>query len=146
MIDLDWLERLAKAATQGTWHWVNSDTDELRKPGEWRSSLRTIEEFPARSGWSLPKFIVEADEIYYENMDANADFIAAANPAAILALIAEVRALREYREMARKQVYELMGVIVDIEQFGSEFDDACMNTIKRVRDQLHGIAGTKPCG
>jgi hypothetical protein len=52
------------------------------------------------------------------------------------ALEAEARALRAYREMARQQVYELMGVVVDIEQFGSGFDEACMNTVKRVMGEL----------
>lgn len=118
MIDLDELDRLAKAA--------QANSDDIGEQ-EW----------------------YEADEIasLMHGLIAKADagLMSGCTPPIILALIAEARALREYREMARKQVYELMGVIVDIEQFGSEFDDACMNTIKRVRDQLHGIAGTKPC-
>jgi hypothetical protein len=94
MIDLDKLEALAKDATPGPWHWVNRETDEPRSAGEWNSSLRTVEVFPTQLVGPLPKFIVEADEICDENMEANADFIAAANPATILALIAEVRSLR----------------------------------------------------
>lgn len=53
----------------------------------------------------------------------------------ILALIAEVRALRAYREMARNQVYELMGVEADVEQ-GNGFDAVCLGTIKRVMAEL----------
>lgn len=41
--------------------------------------------------------------------------------------------------------FELLGVVIDTEQ-GHGFDPVCLDTIKRVRDQLHGIAGTKPCG
>lgn len=40
--------------------------------------------------------------------------------------------------------FELLGVVIDAEQ-GHGFDPVCLDTIKRVRDQLHGIAGTKPC-
>ncbi|KWN80855.1 hypothetical protein WM24_23755 [Burkholderia ubonensis] len=72
-------------------------------------------------------------------------FFMTMDPEIVLALIAEVRALRTYREMAPKQVYELMGVVIDIEQ-GHGFDSVCLNTIKRVLDQLRGIAGTKSCG
>jgi hypothetical protein len=57
-----------------------------------------------------------------------------------ISLIAEVRRLRTYEQMARMQVYELMGIEVDIEQFGREFDDVCMATLKRVM----GVLGGKP--
>lgn len=95
---LDEIERVAKAATPGPWQWINPENDRPRQSGEWRSSLRTVEEFPTISVGSLPKFIVEADEIYGENMDANAAFIAAANPTTVLSLIAEVKRLREDAE------------------------------------------------
>jgi hypothetical protein len=87
--DTDKLKGLALAATPGPWHWVNNETDQPRQPGEWRASLRTVQEYPTHSVGPLPKFIVQADEICGENMDANADFIAAANPATVLALLAE---------------------------------------------------------
>lgn len=88
------LKQLAMAATPGPWHWVNPSTDQQRQPGEWRASLRTVDEFPAKfSPGTLPLFIVEADEICDENMDANAAFIAAANPATVLKLIEQVESL-----------------------------------------------------
>ena len=90
-LNLDHLEALARAATPGPWHWVNPENDQPRKLGEWRASLRTVQEFNTRWGDTLPKFIVNADEICDENMDANANFIATANPAAVLELIALAR-------------------------------------------------------
>jgi hypothetical protein len=50
------------------------------------------------------------------------------------ALEAEVRALRN---LASSQVYELTGVVVDVQQ-GRGFDDTCLNTIKRVMVALAG--------
>ena len=35
--------------------------------------------------------------------------------------------------------YELMGVIADVEQ-GDGFDEVCLDTIKRVQDQLFELA------
>ena len=74
--------------TPGPWHWVNPVTDEPRAPGEWRSSLRTVAEFGENkteireelsyTSFALPKFILEADEIMDDQMDANARLIAAA--------------------------------------------------------------------
>jgi hypothetical protein len=92
MIDTEKMKALALAATQGPWEWVNPVNDEPRQPGEWRASLRTVEKFPTQSIGTLPKFIIEADEICDENREANAAFIAAANPAAILELIAALEA------------------------------------------------------
>ena len=67
------------AFTPGPWCWINSETDLPRKEGEWRSSLRTVKEYRrSSSGLMLPYFILEADEIYGENMEANARLIAAA--------------------------------------------------------------------
>lgn len=82
------LNALALAATPGPWHWVNPTTDEPRKPGEWRASLRSVAQNRTVHGFMLPEFILEADEIRDKNLDANADFIAAANPAAVLHLLA----------------------------------------------------------
>lgn len=70
-IKLDELERLAKAAT----------------PGEWSNTFAHIIGGPNRR--------LIADLFGDEQIDHdNADYIAAANPAAILDLIAEVRAFR----------------------------------------------------
>lgn len=91
------------------------------------------------------------------NADDVAEFIAAAK-ATMLALIAEVRALREdvqaakllahangemfkaekaENEALRRQSLELLGVVIDVEQ-GGGFDDACLATIKRVMNVLAG--------
>ncbi len=92
---LEKLKAVALAATPGPWHWVNPENDKPRRPGEWRASLRTIEEFPTRSVGPLPHFILAAEEISSsdDKMEENAAFIAAANPAAVLELIAEVERL-----------------------------------------------------
>ena len=67
------------AFTPGPWCWINSETDLPRQEGEWRSSLRTVKEYERSSvGTRLPLFILEADEICDENMEANARLIAAA--------------------------------------------------------------------
>lgn len=135
MIDLDELERLAKAATQGPWKGDRFD-------GSVKYDI-VAGDYPSGKYEIVCRGDDEGNFGFMKAEDENYTLVS--NPETILTLIAEMRALREYREMARKQVYELMGVIADIEQFGSEFDDACMNTIKRVRDQLYSIAGTKPC-
>lgn len=124
MIDIDELERLAKAATPGRWR-VGAYPAEI--VGDTHVCVDT--EFGV-------KVLLRGNENFYEEARANAAFSAAADRDTVLALIAEVRALREFREMGRKQVYELMGIAVDIEQFGSGFDEACMNTLKRVMEAL----------
>jgi len=73
--DLDKLEGLAKAATKGPWK-VVEDTIVI---SETSLLAHVCDEY----GW--------ADE----NHEANAVYIAAANPAVILALIAELRGRRE---------------------------------------------------
>ncbi len=83
------LEQLAHAATPGPWHWVNPWDDMPRDAGAERSSLRTVAEHQDRTGGSLPDFIITGDLM--DQADENAAFMAAANPAAVLALIALVR-------------------------------------------------------
>jgi len=108
MTDIDELERLAEAATPGPW----CDRGFGGIQPESGGSLVAV---TVTKGGCLPDYV------------ENSAYIAAANPTAILELVAEVRRLRDYEEMARMQAFELMGVVVDIEQFGSGFDDACMN-------------------
>jgi len=119
MTDIDELERLAEAATPGPW----CDRGFGGIQPESGGSLVAV---TVTKGGCLPDYV------------ENSAYIAAANPTAILELVAEVRRLRDYEEMARMQAFELMGVVVDIEQFGSGFDDACMNTVKRVMGVLSG--------
>lgn len=142
MIDLDELERLAKAA--------QANSDDIGEQ-EW----------------------YEADEIasLMHGLIAKADagLMARCTPPVILAFIAEMRTLREdlqatkllahanaemfkaeradmesLKRQCQTLSFELLGVVIDTEQ-GHGFDPVCLDTIKRVRDQLHGIAGTKPC-
>lgn len=44
---------------------------------------------------------------------------------------------KEYSDKNRKLSYELLGVIVDVEQ-GPGFDNVCLHTIKRVHSILEG--------
>jgi hypothetical protein len=44
---------------------------------------------------------------------------------------------KEYLDKNRKLSYELLGVIVDVEQ-GPGFDSVCLNTVKRVHSILEG--------
>lgn len=89
---------------------------------------------------------------------AKQEYDDASEPDILLALIAEVRALREdvqaakllahangemfkaekaENEALRRQSFELLGVVIDVEQ-GGGFDDACLSTIKRVMNVLAG--------
>ncbi len=85
-VDLDSLEALSKAATPGEWRAGAVDTDcvfgdvnnpELMAPHFGRVLLKTNHHFPT--------------------FEADARFIAAANPSAVLALITELRELRAMR-------------------------------------------------
>lgn len=81
-------EQDKSAHTPGPWHWVNPETDEPRQTGEWRSSLRTVQYFgedkvdliegKSYTRFALPKFVLEADEIRDDAMEANARLIASA--------------------------------------------------------------------
>lgn len=83
MIDIDEIEALAKAAT----------------PGPWQSSQ--YDDLEDSNGHDL---LTSSGGVSCFNRAGDADFVAAANPATILALIAEVRALRE--DKARLDFYE----------------------------------------
>ncbi len=89
MIGLDEIERLARAATPGEW---SVGTLRPRSCGmEWVSSpdmshIADCSEAVALTEWGL------CGRVEPEQIEANAAYIAAANPAAILALIARLRA------------------------------------------------------
>jgi hypothetical protein len=73
--DLDALELLAKAATPGPWAWAEGPT---------------LDMMLVRVGYELgDDYILCPDKV----SQADGNFIMAANPAAVLALIAEVRRL-----------------------------------------------------
>lgn len=78
--DLDALERLAMLATPGPW------TDETEKGETYPHCVTADGYYIASAHAACPRS---------EDGAENAAFIAAANPSVVLALIAEVRALRE---------------------------------------------------
>ena len=101
--DLKELERLARAATPGPWTY-DDDTWELSAPSrKGKVEIATIE-----TGWTEP---MESEQ------QANIAYILAANPAAILSLIAELeqakkdaeryRWLREHFRFANDSMREL---------------------------------------
>lgn len=83
MIDLDELERIAKAATPGTWTW--RDTNDLR-------TLHDTGKH--RYGAQVLYVADDVDDVAMVS-DDDAEYIGAASPATILALIAELRAYRD---------------------------------------------------
>lgn len=83
MIDIEELERLAKAATQGRWHVRTFDGSKWTIDDENDNSVAQAQQVKP-----LP-----ADQFQVERT-ANADLIASCNPAVILELVAEVRRLR----------------------------------------------------
>lgn len=95
MIDLDKLEKLASAATPGPWH----RSDRPAGPFWHIYADHTVGGEPCVSGkQSIGTMHAEnkrtGSKAYAAMFESNASFVAAANPAAILELIAEVRALR----------------------------------------------------
>ncbi|GEM_PF-6453696 len=75
------LARLADAATKGPWQWVGDDLRSL-------SSSHSVIVDGGYDGMWIPS-------------DVDAAFIAAANPATVLALLAEIAALRSELDQAR---------------------------------------------
>lgn len=128
MIDLDHLEALAKAATPGPYE-VQTHYGEERLVDEMTDHTFSC---VRQEGGSFEDDIAHFHSEDCPGIDdeANARYFAALDPESILALIAEVRALR-------RQSLELLGVVIDVEQ-GGGFDDACLATIKRVMNILAG--------
>lgn len=125
MIDIDKLEALAKLAGAGEW----TASDSIVWFGDGDSAMHAMNPVPAfiaQDNLGAWPELVDAEDI--------AQFAAAVCPANVLALIAEVRALRD-RDI--KLFYELEGVVIDTER-GHGFDEVCLDTIKRVRDALGG--------
>lgn len=88
-INLDELERLAKAAQPGPWKFLDSSGNQFvtyHKPGAKRGDRHSI--------CALPGFGAKTKEF---------KFIAAANPATVLWLIARVRKLEAVAKAAAKE-------------------------------------------
>jgi hypothetical protein len=99
-MNLNELEKLAKAATPGPWIWVNPE-DDSDYEGSGYASLRTVSVYGENktevinglhySSFALPKFICDAEEIGM----ADAEFIAAANPDTIKQLCLLLKQCKE---------------------------------------------------
>ena len=127
-MNIEELKRLAEAATPGPW-----------KVAEWTAGQRSCEVMTCRH------HRVVSDAIWLD-----AAYIAAANPAAVLSLIAEIERLkdllikrdREYRqEMAS---YRLKVQSQDEATFSAQRDllRAQKDEIEQLRDQVNGLTGT----
>lgn len=143
-MDLDKLEALAKAATPGPWtlcHHLKSVEHDKGCTCGYRGLIYGPDDVvpmaicqPGHDAEPEGQEGLGPQRYERETEIANAGWIAAANPKTILALIADVRALRD-RDI--KLFYELEGVVIDTER-GHGFDEVCLNTVKRVRDALGG--------
>lgn len=101
------LEKVLEAGpTPGNWQWVEPVHDQPQLPDDenFRLALRTVEQFPASFGGTLPKFILDAEEFGGETQEinaANAQWIAACSPLAIRTLLdAHASALRALQKIA----------------------------------------------
>jgi hypothetical protein len=98
MIDLKYLETLAKAATPGPWEDLSNHPDHLR--GTINKGSKHI------AGCSWFETWREEQYVSVEEALANAAYIAAANPAVMLELIAELRREREKYKHATIRYHE----------------------------------------
>ena len=130
--DLKELERLARAATPGPWTY-DGDTWELSAPSrKGRAEIATIE-----TGWREP---MESEQ------QANIAYILAANPAAILSLIAEltrpettlVSIMRAELEQAKKDAERYRWLTAD--HADAEMRDLAEDTGIRLRWMSKGSA------
>lgn len=87
-VDLDELERKARAATPGDWRWGRPADDGLV---EHRRALFA----PARGAPNIPVIVLDADSQYLTRAD-DTEHIAANGPPVTLALIARIRELESF--------------------------------------------------
>lgn len=93
MMNIEELKRLAEAATPGPW--ISNESWQSMRLGARHSGKYEIRKNGRLSPSFQPLALVRGDKrITGGNGKDNADYIAAANPAAVLELIAEVEALR----------------------------------------------------
>lgn len=98
-LDLDELERLAKAATPGPWEPAFRDTV-IAGPTK-KNTPREVS-----GGRGVVARVDDDDESLWAQAEANAEHIAAANPEVVLALVARVRLAEEW---SRKGLYSYHG-------------------------------------
>lgn len=119
MIDIDEIETLARLATPGPWA---IDSDSVNKYDRLYVAKGSTGDLQGRVLEVFANCLVTSDEERY----VNAAFIAAANPATILALIAEVRALRadaERYRWLRQQPNDTTAPRIDVVQW-QEMDES----------------------
>ena len=118
--DLKELERLARAATPGPWTY-DGDTWELSAPSrKGKVEIATIE-----TGWTEP---MESEQ------QANIAYILAANPAAILSLIAELERSQQLNAANAKLFLE---DLAKVEQERDAIYDL-MNSKRKYMEELRG--------
>jgi hypothetical protein len=112
MIDIDKLEALAKAATPGPWEAVDYGSYDGKDEGWYVDTSADKADIAPDAGGIQPN--------HWDAGRGRRDmqFIAATNPVVILALIAEVRALREFHGFFRDRCEGLFA------QFGMDAVDA----------------------
>lgn len=105
-IDLDHLETLARAATPGPWRW--GDWDATFGTAELPERMLVLEFNPTRRADQAPcvrlrgdgaRMVLRLEEPV--QFESNAAYIAAANPATVLALVKELRAARAVADRLR---------------------------------------------
>lgn len=94
-VNLDALEALAQAATPGPWYWKDDEmvTDAIGDDEDADWDFKT-------GSHVGPTTLIKTDSGQYPPRANNAAFIAAANPATVLALIARLRATEALVERA----------------------------------------------
>lgn len=100
-IDLDKLEALADAATPGPWT--------IDPQNQWDDGTNLPEQVDLRVNGSRWSKVVDAVHV----SDADAAFIAAANPATIKSLIASAREAAAEIEEARALIAESIGLVTE---------------------------------
>lgn len=107
MVDHAELARLAEAATKGPWHRGNNDNGSSQGEMSVWPDPQMRGGIIARCGWQMPW------DGWHEQPAKDAAFIAAANPATVLALLAENAALRAERDQVAGESIWWKGVIGD---------------------------------
>jgi hypothetical protein len=127
MIDLDKLKRLAQKATPGPWSfwhgWVATDID--------NDGGVIIAERPTPSGGK-----------YQARVDANFDYIAAANPAVILELIDSLEAAERNLRCCQGERMEAAALFLSVKTRLTEERDALRTKIETMEKQ-EPVVGVK---
>jgi hypothetical protein len=89
-VNLEELEKLARAATPGPWKWNDTERDNYEQLSAGRNAVL----FAAPCGY---------ENSYVVIADADAAYLAALSPTTVLALLAVAKAAREWRALQRGQ-------------------------------------------